>query len=93
MAKDPKSNRRASRKHKLKSQYGITIEDFDQMMEDQGGVCAICGAPPSYRRLDIDHCHSSGKVRGLLCPNCNKMLGLVGDNIATLRSAINYLNG
>lgn len=71
--------------------------DFDAMMEEQDGKCAICGTDKAYsgggdnRRLAIDHCHTSGKVRGLLCGNCNRMLGLAKDSTETLKNAIKYL--
>jgi len=71
--------------------YGISVEEYDQMLEDQGGTCYICGEPPQGRALDIDHCHKSGKVRGLLCSNHNRALGLLGDDPALLLKSIEYL--
>jgi hypothetical protein len=71
--------------------YGISVEEYDQMLEDQGGTCYICGEPPQSRALDIDHCHKSGKVRGLLCSNHNRALGLLGDDPALLLKSIEYL--
>jgi len=59
----------------LKNTYGITAEDYNAMMERQGGVCAICGAPPSETRsLNVDHDHETGAIRGLLCTLCNTHL-------------------
>jgi hypothetical protein len=71
--------------------YGITVEDYEQMLESQGGGCYICGASPSVRALDIDHDHRTGKVRGLLCSNHNRALGLLGDDPDLLLAAHTYL--
>jgi hypothetical protein len=71
--------------------YGITVEDYDQMLESQGGGCYICGVGPSSRALDIDHDHRTGKVRGLLCSNHNRALGLLGDDPDLLLAAHTYL--
>ena len=81
-----------ARAMRLKHRYGITINDFDRMLKKQNGVCAICGKPPKNRRLDIDHCHKTGKVRGLLCHRCNRGLPWFSDNPATLRAAAEYLS-
>lgn len=74
--------------------YGITLADYDQMLVDQGGVCKICGADsPGGRgwRFQVDHCHLTGRVRGLLCYRCNTLLGNAQDSPATLARAIEYL--
>lgn len=74
--------------------YGITLEQYDQMVLDQDGCCKICGTdnPGSNRcRFSIDHNHETGEVRGLLCGSCNAALGLFKDNPSTLLSAFNYL--
>ncbi len=58
---------------RLKRKYGITIEQFDKMVELQGGVCAICGKPPAPgKRLHVEHCHRSSRVRGACCWLCNR---------------------
>ena len=72
--------------------YGITPERYAEMVAQQGGLCAICLSKPT-RGLDIDHCHATGKVRGLLCSYCNKAIGMFKDNAANLMAAIRYLNG
>lgn len=70
--------------------YGLSIADFDAMVERQGGVCAICrGDDP--RGLVIDHCHDTGQVRGLLCNRCNTGIGMLRDNAAVVASAGHYL--
>lgn len=80
--------------------YGLTPEQYDQMFQQQEGRCAICRRHVSELstrhakhpdRLDVDHCHRSGRVRALLCFNCNAILGNANDSVATLRRAIEYL--
>lgn len=71
--------------------YGITPLDFSQSLQKQGGVCAICGGDKRGRQLSVDHNHRSGKVRGLLCSDCNILLGCAHDKIQVLRRAIQYL--
>lgn len=77
----------------LKRNYGITLEDFKKMEADQGGVCKICGKPPTKnrKRLSVDHCHKTGKIRGLLCVNCNAMIGMAKDGPELLERGIQYL--
>ena len=82
--------------------YGLTRDDYVNMEKSQNGVCKICGEPEKYKkRLSVDHDHaccsgskSCGKcIRGLLCSNCNRVLGQVNDNVETLQTMIEYLNG
>jgi hypothetical protein len=63
------------------------------MLAKQGNMCAICCTPKtaSIKRFAVDHCHSSGRVRGILCARCNSILGHSRDNIETLKAAIRYL--
>lgn len=75
----------------LKRKYGITADQYQQMLEEQGGVCAICKTPPTNRKLVVDHCHQSGVVRGLLCNHCNSMLGFSRDKLAVLVALNEYL--
>lgn len=63
-------------REKLRGQYGITLEQYLEMLAAQGGACAICSKPPApKKRLVVDHCHRSGRVRALLCGVCNTQLG------------------
>ena len=72
--------------------FGITREQYDEILEAQGGVCAICKEVcNSGRRLAVDHDHETGEVRGLLCGNCNTAIGKFHDNTDYLRAAIAYL--
>lgn len=88
---DPKLRRRRS---ELMMKYGITPEEYAETLESQRGGCAICGSTePKHRGpfFVVDHCHTTGKVRGLLCSPCNTALGLLGDDPKLLRSALRYL--
>src|SRR5438105_5769745 len=58
----------------LQRTYNMTIEQYDELLEKQGGVCAICQTPPKKNRLSVDHDHATDRVRGLLCPTCNRFL-------------------
>lgn len=78
------------RARRLKYTFGITEEDFTTMYKEQAGVCAICKLT-SNSTLHIDHCHTTGKVRGLLCSRCNTGLGQFKDSIESLQEAIKYL--
>ena len=76
----------------LKVQYGISLEEYDAMFKAQDGKCLTCMVDISGKtHSHVDHCHSTKKVRGLLCPNCNKALGLVGDSITILQALTAYL--
>jgi hypothetical protein len=83
----------------LRKKFGISIEEYEAMLAEQNGVCAICKQPEralnGYTKevasMPVDHDHGTGKVRGLLCSHCNRALGLFQDNIKILNSAINYL--
>jgi hypothetical protein len=93
------AKRKVARKERiLKTKYGLTYLDFCNMLENQNYVCAICykvetaldraGSP---RTLVVDHCHTTGKIRGLLCNSCNVGLGHFDDNIEYMANAISYL--
>jgi hypothetical protein len=76
----------------LKRKYGITIEQFDQMLTAQSGACAICRSLPAQgKSLHVDHCHSTGRVRGLLCHQCNWYLGKVDSDAALIGRLLRYL--
>jgi hypothetical protein len=71
--------------------YGITHDEYETLLEVQGGACAICGNGEQKRALAVDHDHQTGTIRGLLCDRCNPMLGYAQDNAAILQAAITYL--
>jgi len=95
--RDPSIYRRIEWPSKIKKAYGITPTDYDTMLNNQKGCCAICGSPsPKSTRTTkfcIDHKHdSSAKVRGLLCNPCNRAVGLISDNPETATKMAEYLN-
>lgn len=75
----------------IKRNYGITIADYDRMFAEQNGACMGCYQPPKKQRLSVDHCHETGRVRGLLCQNCNIALGLVNDSAFILANLTKYV--
>ena len=78
----------------MKQNYGIKYDEYLNMVEQQDNKCAICGsgAPDHHKkRLNIDHCHTTGRVRGLLCDACNRAIGLMKDSPDLLYKAISYL--
>lgn len=83
---------RANRVRQLKCRYGISIETYEQMLRNQEGRCAICPTLDiKGKPLHVDHDHETGQVRGLLCRRCNNMLGMAGDSVEILGSAMSYL--
>ena len=78
-----------SRRNTLKRKYNLTPAQYDAMSAAQRGHCKTCGRDD--QGLHVDHDHATGMIRGLLCGNCNRMIGLAGDNPAVLRKAANYL--
>jgi hypothetical protein len=79
-------------KHYLKKLYGITPEQYERMLEDQNHRCAICQEPEKQsRRLAVDHDHSTGKVRSLLCQSCNTAIGKLKDDPELIRRAAEYV--
>lgn len=88
--------KKCSNEHALQNQhkrkFGITAEESKALLKAQGYKCAICGRKRSKKRkLAIDHNHTTGKMRGIICIQCNSMLGHAKDNIETLKSAIVYI--
>jgi hypothetical protein len=84
------------RRHHLKSLYGFTPEEYEALLESQGGVCAICASAEVQgygKRLAVDHCHDSSRVRGILCGNCNRGLGAFNHDPELLGAAASYLKG
>ena len=90
-----------AKKHRhLKDKYGISLEQYQQMYNQQHGGCLICKTPMLFQNLggdhgktaNVDHCHKTGKVRGLLCNSCNRGLGFFQDSSALLRHAAEYLD-
>lgn len=91
---NPERSAEQVRRSWLRRKYGITPEEFDAKFAGQGGVCAICGEPPDDPRgynMHVDHCHQTGRVRGILCGSCNRGLGAFHDSVRKLASAIEYI--
>jgi hypothetical protein len=83
-----------TRERHLVRKYRVSLVDYARMLAAQDGKCAICGALETGQHkqvFHVDHCHQTGRVRGLLCRGCNHMLGHVQDNAAILQRAIEYL--
>lgn len=86
-----------ARNTNLKRKFGITLEDYNRMWNDQNGLCAVCGKPETATRknvtkcLAVDHNHKTEKVRALLCQQCNYALGFADDNIERLIDLAEYL--
>ena len=82
---------------KMRTQFGISVEDYDRVLAEQGGVCAICRKPETVKvngkitRLAVDHNHDTDRVRGLLCNACNRLLAAAKERETTLERAIQYL--
>ena len=90
-----KRHPKAAREYHLKIMYGLTLDDYNNLLLKQNGRCAGCNELPdgSYNKsLCVDHDHATGVVRGLLCQDCNSSLGHVKDSITTLKNLITYLN-
>jgi len=84
------SNSLKFRDYYYKKHYGITLEDYDNLLKEQNNKCAICNKE-SNKRLLIDHSHETNKIRGLLCRNCNVLLGHAFENIEVLEKTIDYI--
>lgn len=87
-----------TKRYELLAYYGISLAEYEKMLDLQNGACAICGKRETVRvrngtirHMAVDHDHKTGKIRGLLCSRCNPMLGLAKDDSNTLLSAVRYL--
>lgn len=97
VAEDARRYRRKSRVSYLdaqfRSNYGIELIDYENLLAKQNGVCMICKQPPvKGRMLSVDHCHTTSKIRGLLCHTCNGGLGMFRDSKQLIAAALEYLN-
>jgi hypothetical protein len=90
---DPKRRKAFKQAYGLRRLYGVSVEQYDALSTAQGHVCALCKTPAldRHKRLVVDHCHATGKVRALLCQPCNRALGQFRDNATILQRAADYL--
>lgn len=78
---------------RLKKLYGLSVDEYEQMYAEANGKCQVCSTPEEElsKRLAVDHCHQTGKIRGLLCSKCNTALGQLNDNLETISALYSYL--
>lgn len=81
--------KRSQRKRHLSSTYGMSVDEYDALLEKQGGVCPLCQR--ELKRPSIDHCHSTGKIRGILCRHCNSSLSVFENDPDAIYRLIAYL--
>jgi ribulose bisphosphate carboxylase small subunit len=83
--------KRKKRNSRFLRTYGLTIEEYEALFEEQNGKCAICQLPPTEEFLAVDHNHENGRVRGLLCRKCNAAIGLLQEDYKILSAATTYI--
>jgi hypothetical protein len=91
-----RSQRACNNKHRRRytlNQYGLSLEGYDRLFQTQGGLCAACGGLPDRKYLCVDHDHTTGKVRGLLCSACNVALGYLRDDPERIAKLKSYIEG
>lgn len=86
-----KANPNITKNAKLKKTFGIDLETYNSILKSQDGVCAVCKQPSAKKFLAVDHCHTTNKIRGLLCANCNTALGLLKDSVEIIENLKKYL--
>lgn len=88
-----KDSKEANRLYQKKNKYKLSAEEYYSLFQKQNNSCAVCGVLfDNHNRAFVDHSHSTGAVRGLLCIKCNSLLGMANDDIKILHKAIEYLN-
>jgi len=75
----------------IRRRYKITKEEYEQIVENQKNKCVLCEEDMADKKAVVDHCHTSGEVRGILCNNCNALIGFSKEEVTILRNAISYL--
>lgn len=89
--KNTQKAKESRRNQLLKKNFGINLETYKLMLSEQNNVCAICLKSEEKRSLAVDHCHKTGKIRGLLCSFCNQSIGMMSDNVENIIRAAEYL--
>ena len=98
-SENPERSAYVRRNKQLKNKYGIDIPEYNRILKSKGGKCAICETKEntsaygknSTSSFAVDHCHLTGKVRGLLCNQCNRGIGMLGDSVEGVERALKYL--
>ena len=83
----PEKARLSCKRYRVKKRFGLTPEEYDKLIKT--GVCEICGCTPI--KIHLDHCHITSRIRGILCPKCNRGLGHFNDDSSLLMKAVQYL--
>lgn len=86
-----KRNKRQVRNLDLLRDFGITIEEYELMLLNQNYKCKICDKPETKRAMSVDHCHKTGKIRGLLCMKCNCAIGFLYEDPVIIKNCLKYL--
>ena len=89
--RESEHGKRKERDSHFRRKYNITLEQYDKMAEQQKGLCILCGLPEIGRRLAVDHNHQTGKVRGLLCHQCNCCIGFIENKNLSIKKIQKYL--
>jgi len=80
------------RNRSLQDKYGISVEEYDKILASQNYGCAICGRKETTKKLHVDHCHITNKVRGILCHQCNWYMGTIDSDPTIIEKIISYRN-
>ena len=86
-----RNNKPKARDRKLQRAFGLTLEEYNNKLSNQNNICAICGGVDNDRSLAVDHDHTTGKIRDLLCKSCNLILGRVKEDTSILENMVAYL--
>lgn len=84
-----RTNYKPSKTYEVNYRYGITLEEYDNLFIEAGNTCKICGR--SHLKMVLDHCHTTGKIRGIICTNCNTAMGLIAESVDTLDKMKEYV--
>lgn len=88
--KNRDSRLQKAREQRYRQDFGITVAEYETMLNNQGGVCALCRRPPKTIRLSVDHNHTTGRIRGILCNNCNRFR-VAKNTLETAQQVVDYL--
>ncbi len=94
---NPERSKLSARSRQIKHKYGLTLDDYESLLKQQDYCCAICecstDSPRVQGSMAVDHCHNTGKIRGLLCNQCNRAIGMLDDSPTLLKKSYRYLTG